>query len=146
MWIKYKKKIKYYRVTNKDGSTYITRIGWYYFRRWKDQLEKVEEFGKWEWYERWIGKRGYQKKAHHKKKPKEQTNREAWRQHKQTKRDKAKRQDLHGHHSDGCPKWMKRHCNKKHRQWERHMIDSGKYERMGAKYKRKDIFDPWLWD
>lgn len=148
MWIEYKKRVKHYKVYKKDGTSYECRWGWYYFRRYDDQIERVEEFYKWELYERWVGKKKYQKKPHHKKKVKsdKQLAKEAWRQEKGMNKDKAKRQDLHGWRSDGCPVWLKRHCNKKHRQWERRCIEKGKYDKMGSKCKRKDIFDPWMWD
>ncbi len=120
----------------------MTRFVWFSHKK----CCKYEEVYRWETYERWVGKRKYQKKPHHKKRvlsEKEQA-KKAWREHKQTKRDKAKRPGLHGYHSDGCPVWMKRHCNKKHRQWERQSIHHERYEEL-SNHKRKDIFDPWMW-
>lgn len=118
------------------------------YRYRKNEAGNYESYEIWVEAKVWVGKRKYQKKAHHKKKVKseKQLAKEAWRKHKGVDRDKAKRQDLHGYHSDGCPVWLKRHCNKKHRQWERRCIEKGNYERLGAKYKRKDIYDPWMWD
>jgi len=116
----------------------VKRYDWRTGERWLE----------WQDFYQWEGRR-YVKKPSHKKKEKSQKelDRQAWREHKQVKRDKAKRQDLHGWRSDGCPKWLKRHCNKKHRQWERRMIEKERYEELGVNYyKRKDIFDPWLWD
>lgn len=133
-WDYYDKEVEVYSWTKGD---YVTRTR----KVWKPRPH-------WVLVKVWVGKKKYQKQPHHKKKVKteKELNREAWRQHKQVRRDKAKRQDLHGYLSNGCPPWMKRHCNKRHRQWERRMIESGQYERTGRTYKRKDIFDPWLWD
>ena len=65
--------------------------------------------------------------------------RQDWREHKQFKRDQAKRQDRHG-----CPPWLKRQCNKDYRQWVRKLIESQEYDKIGTKL-RKDYFDPWMW-
>lgn len=139
MWIRFRKKITYYDYTTpkhkRDLAGNIIECNW---------GSSYVKNQRWEWRWKYIGKIKYQKKAHHKKKTKsqKQLNKEAWREHKQVKRDKAKRQDLHG-----CPVWMKRHCNKTHRQWENRCIHHERYEELGNRhYKRKDIFDPWMWD
>lgn len=132
MWVKVRKRVKRYTYTGCWLEGTMQR-SWHY--EWQD------------WY-RWEGKQ-YVKKPSHKKKVKsqKQKNKEAWREEKQVKRDKAKRQDLHGYRSDGCPVWLKRHCNKKHRQWEKRMIEREQYDKLGTwNWKRKDIFDPWMWD
>lgn len=143
MWIKTLQRRWRYNYYEEDVTFYnpskgcdVTRTR----RVWKSRQIWVE-------VDVWVGKRKYQKKPHHKKKElsEKQKAKKAWREHKHTKRDKAKRQDLHGYLSDGCPKWLKRHCNKKHRQWERRCIHHERYNKLGAKYKRKDFFDPWMW-
>ena len=84
----------------------------------------------------------YRRKSSHKKKSRI-SNKQIWREYKQISRDKAK----HGSWFSGPPRWMKRMCNKKHRQWERREIHHERYENLGpARWKRKDIFDRWLWD
>lgn len=72
-----------------------------------------------------------------------EVSRRSWREHKQFKRDKQR----HGSSQDGCPPWLKRVCNKTQRRWERDCIKHEKYDELGSgKGKRKDLFDPWLWD
>jgi len=63
-----------------------------------------------------------------------------WREHKQFKRDKAKR-DRHR----GCPAWLKHQCNKDYRQFQRRLIEAERFDEIGTK-TRKDFFDPWMWD
>lgn len=102
----------------------------------------------WKLVKIWVGKHKYQKKPGHAKKvlSEKELNKKSWRESKRVTKDKAKREDLHGYHSDGCPVWMKRLCNKKHRQWERRCIEREAYDQLGQRHhKRKDIFDPWLW-
>jgi hypothetical protein len=64
---------------------------------------------------------------------------EDWRELKGFTRDKAKRDRR------GCPRWIKRQCNKDYRQFERRCIESGQHEKLSSKL-RKDFFDPWMWD
>ena len=143
MWIKCKKRVKCYRITNKDGDTYESNIGWYYYRRWKDQLEKVEEFYKKEWYEVWVGKRKFQKKPHHKKKiltEKEAAKRD-WRKEKQFKRDKARPT-----WGANCSKrFHKRYAWKRHRMYSKQNLKRENYEILHLK-DYKHFVNPWDWD
>lgn len=144
MWIIYKKRVRRWRCIISTESGDVTVTGY----RWGSTV-KGEWYFEWIPCEEWVGKRKFQKKPHHSKKvlsEKEQA-KKAWREYKRTTKDKAKRQDLHGCHSDGCPMWVKRHCNKKHRQWERRCIHHERYDKLGSwNRKRKDIFDPWMWN
>lgn len=63
-----------------------------------------------------------------------------WHEHKQFKRDQAKYC-----RRSGCPKWLKRQCNKDYRRWTHDLIKKEQYEKIGSK-TRKDFFDPWMWD
>lgn len=64
-----------------------------------------------------------------------------WREKKQFKRDKAR----HGSFGDGCPPFIKRMCNKRHRQWERDCIRKGKDEELMT-CKNTYIYDTYLWN
>lgn len=140
MWLRYKKRVKYYVFIDDNGREYASR--YLFWRR-----EPIREFYEWEWYERWVGKKKYQKKPHHKKKSQEEKDKlEAKKKFKNKHKDKKKAGLGNSWSGRGCPKWLKRHCNKKHRQWERRCIERGQYDRMGTwNWKRKDIFDPWIW-
>ena len=90
----------------------------------------------------------YRRKPHHKKKKPSQKKlaKVSWRVEKKILKDKSKRLGIVGIHSDGVPPWMKRLCNKKHRQWERKSLRKRQYDTFGKpNHKRKDIFDPWMW-
>lgn len=84
----------------------------------------------------------YQRKPEHEKKVLSQaeSNRRAWRKHKGIDRDKAKDE-----RRSGCPKWLKRQCNKNYRAWVKSCLDNDREEEIGKK-TRKDFFDPWMWD
>lgn len=60
-----------------------------------------------------------------------------WKGNKRSKRCKWTR---------SAPKWVMRYSNKLHRQWENRCIKRGDYDQLGAKWQRRDFFDPWLWD
>lgn len=66
--------------------------------------------------------------------------RKDWRKRKGFAKDQAKSEDRRG-----CPKAIKRMCNKEYRSWVKSKIKQGKYSEIGTKC-RKDFFDPWLWD
>ena len=90
----------------------------------------------------------YRRQTHHRKKQysEKELSRKAWREEKKLLRDKSKRLGIVGFYSDGVPPWVKRYCNKKHRQWERQRLVHEKYDELGGpRHKRRDIFDPWTW-
>ena len=64
-----------------------------------------------------------------------------WREHKGINIDKSK----HGWRGRGCPKWLKRHSNKLHRQWQRGKINQGEWDDM-SDVDYKLFQDPWMWD
>jgi len=66
----------------------------------------------------------------------EERQKREWKASKRTRRSK---------YSRSCPKWMKRYCNKTHRQMERECINTGQYDRLYNTIP-KDIFDPWMWN
>lgn len=87
----------------------------------------------------------YVKRNHHNKKnlSRREEAKRNWRKEKGIDLDKQKAGGRH----DGCPPWMKRMCNKTHRAWERDCITSEQYDELGGwTWKRKDLFDPWMWD
>lgn len=65
-----------------------------------------------------------------------------WRKKKGIDKDKQKA----GQYRNGPSSWLKRSCNKTHRQWERQNLKKERYDEMSEKSLRKDFFDPWLWD
>ncbi len=103
---------------------------------------------KWVEVEVWVGKRKYQKQPWHAKKVLDQRalNKKAWREEKINRRNKKAGLDGSWSHR-GCPRFIKQMCNKTHRRWEKDCIRRERYDEMGTwNWKRKDIFDPWLWD
>lgn len=78
--------------------------------------------------------------------PKEIDEKEAqrreWRKSKGMDKDKQKA----GQYRNGPSSWLKRSCNKTHRQWERECLKKERYDEMAEKSLRKDFFDPWMWD
>lgn len=62
--------------------------------------------------------------------------------------------EIKGHNRDrrkvkyrrGCPRDIKRMCNKQHRQWERDNIQHDNWEELSNPRKWKEILDPWKWD
>lgn len=83
-------------------------------------------------------RRKYRKEPHHAKK--EENPKAAWREEKQMSRDKSKAK----WRQHGVPPYLKRHCNKRHRQWEKRLIFNGEDEKLFNK-KPKFIYDPWLY-
>jgi len=69
--------------------------------------------------------------------------REEWRKKMGHYKDKAKQGWSQSRRS--CPKWLKRYCNKKHRQRERQHIDCEKYDGL-HNITPKNIYDRWMWD
>jgi len=87
-------------------------------------------------------KRGYQKKAEHKKKElsEEVIRKREWREKKRVRKDKAK-----SYWKCGAGKYYKNFSNKLHRQWERRSIENDNYDMM-SQVDHKFFLDPWLWD
>lgn len=98
-----------------------------YYERWLKRL-----------YRRHSGQDRFVQNGYSKKTP--DTARADWRRRKGFARDQAK-----GSRRSGCPKWLKRQCNKDYRAWVRDLIKRGKFEEIGTK-TRKDFFDSWMWD
>jgi hypothetical protein len=146
MWINYKKPVTYYKCTNiETGEVFETRYK-YHTSNSGGVLYKYEAFIKYEWFHQWIGKKGYQKKLHHKKKTKDEKEAlNAKKRFKHRHKDKKKAGLSNSWSGRSCPKWIKRYCNKIHRQWERSCIEREDYDKL---HKRdvKRILDPWRWD
>ena len=87
----------------------------------------------------WVGKKKYQKKPEHCKKvlSDDEIDKRHWKASKRNKRCKWTR---------SAPKWIMRHSNKMHRQWERRCIEKEDYDQLGSKWQRRDFFDPWDWN
>ena len=87
-------------------------------------------------------KQKFQKKKEIKKKVKtdKDKNRDIWWDKKGFIYEKKK----HGHGRRGCPKPIKKYCNKKHRQWERGNINKGNWENL-MDYRKIDLIqNPWI--
>ena len=94
----------------------------------------------------WLKPGGkYIRKAYHKKKflsEKEAVKKE-WRRYKGIDRDNAK--SYNAWCNRGACGWIKRHCNKMHRAWEKDMMSHGRYDEM-SEVDYKYFLDPWYWD